>query len=112
MDLGNLESEYFVCDPNWDPDSIRSRSSTTDRYNIAAIRLADGRLVVSLITRDWGHAGVFGYVYCSGELTSPDEIGPDSRDGSEVSIGVAAGMKWFVDDTLPGNWWVVSNHLQ
>lgn len=100
---------YLACNSNWEVKSIRPISGDSDWYQIAASQTKDGRLVVTLIVQNWGHAGLFGYVYCSGPLSSPDEIGPDPWDSSQDAIHVANQGPWSVQDSLPDHWWVVFN---
>ncbi len=112
MDIAESEDIFLTCASDWATDTIEPYDGTSGiRHTIAAKRMADGRLVVTLITKEMGHMGSYGYVYCSGKLLAPDEIGPDTWGGLETSIHVAADMEWWVDDSLPNNWWVVSNRL-
>lgn len=107
------DSILLTCDADWNVETIEPvQAEGREGYKIAATRLADGRLVVALVTADWGHAGIYGYVYCSGELRSAAEIGPDTWGGEEISIKVSADVEWWVEDSLTDHWWVVSNQLQ
>ena len=112
MDIPKSESVLLTCDANWSIETIKEHAVGSGiRHRIAAKRTFDGRLVVTLITKEMGHAGSYGYVYCSSVLSSPDEIGPDTWGGSQTSIQIAPDMEWWVDETLPNNWWIVSNRL-
>ena len=79
MDIPKSESVLLTCDANWSIETIKEHAVGSGiRHRIAAKRTFDGRLVVTLITKEMGHAGSYGYVYCSSVLSSPDEIGPDT----------------------------------
>ena len=108
MDVPHETGLYLTCDSNWSISSIQG--SPTGSHKIAVATLKDGRRIVTLITSNQGHFGSYGYVYCTGPL-QPGEIGPNSWGGNETSIHVAADKEWWVNDTLPNNWWVVSNNL-
>lgn len=112
MQMPREQPVFFTCDSHWDWLTLQRCDDNSNRLHyVSAVRLNNGRLVVSIITANLGHRGMYGYVYSSGTLAAPHEIGPNTWNGNETSIKVAADLEWWVEESLPDNWWAVSNRL-
>jgi hypothetical protein len=58
---------------------------------------------VTLVTADWGHAGMAGYLYC-------DQV-PTPTVGDPYSNVEAPGDLWMLGEQVAPHWWIISNHL-
>jgi len=108
-DLRPGEERHFVLEHPWDAGSLRpfgpdeTRCRGDGRGHVWASRTADGEYRVAILVEDWGHAGVFGYLYWEGE---PPEIHGDSHFELE-----APGPMDLVDKRVAVHWWSVYYNL-
>ena len=59
---------------------------------------------ITLVTADWGHIGMAGYLYC-------DQV-PTLTIGDPYSNVEAPGDLWMLEKQVAPHWWIISNHLQ
>ena len=64
---------------------------------------ADGNYSVTIVTADWRHVGMAGYLYSE---NPPKRITGDSYRNVD-----APGDAWMLERQVAPKWWVVSNHL-
>lgn len=59
---------------------------------------------ITLVTVDWGHAGIAGYLYSD---QPPARIADDPYADID-----APGNLWILDETIGDHWWSIVNNLQ
>ncbi|MFO8012319.1 MAG: hypothetical protein R6X20_03330 [Phycisphaerae bacterium] len=103
-----VERHFAVEDP-WDPATLRpvgadeTPSRGKGRGHVWASRTAGGEYRVAILVEDWGHAGIFGYLYWEGP---PPRIHPDAYFDVE-----APGPMNLVDKRVAARWWSVHYNL-
>lgn len=83
-----------------------SAGSAISGCPVWASRQPDGGWVITIMTKDWGHAGQFGYVYTDNVLDSvpADGFHPDR------TLPVDGPMPLFVTGKIGEHWWTASNN--
>ena len=84
-------------------------SELIDGDDVVAERSLSGSYALTIITQDWDHAGVYGYVFSDTPLT----IQSNDNYPSESRIDNPGDMP-FVDKAIVGqgrHWWSVYNNL-
>jgi len=80
-----------------------------DGLIVNAERNQSGQYTVTIITVDWNHAGVYGYVFCDSSLTPhPNANYPDLPSVDNPGDMPFADKKIIGQD---GHWWCVYNNL-
>ena len=86
---GQNEKHFLVGLPCW---ILRDR---TDHY------------LVTILTKDWGHAGRFGYIYSDDPYSAiPADDRPEER-----TLPVAGTLPLFVTGKINDHWWVAHDPL-
>lgn len=94
-----------------DPQSLRLRRPGPSDYiprgqeagNVWASRDSNGNLTVIILTKDFGHAGQFGYAYSE---IPPQEFG----EGEPLEFGELPNLRCTTTDwKVAENWWQVAN---
>jgi hypothetical protein len=67
---------------------------------VSVIRGPSGSYVITFITRDWNHAGIYGYIYTD-DLLEPI----DSEFSGEREFPVSGSTPLFVRSRISGHWW-------
>jgi len=97
MGLTPGTSAYFWTNSNFEPDSLtrhRPHSDSNMMGMIHAMRIESGQYQVSIVTRDEGHSGTFGYVYS------------DALTGLPSATGGLPSLQRQVDP----HWWIAYNN--
>ena len=87
-------------------DEVKKRGTAPGGEKIDGLmtswnRGADGRLVISIMTLDWHHAGSYGYVYS--EASTAPALGQEDDD--------LPGRLIFLDRKMRDRWWSAYNNL-
>lgn len=72
-------------------------------YNAWANRDKKGNYTITILTADWGHMGMAGYVYADT---------PPASKNDPYSDFDAPGDLWMKGERLNTHWWTVFNNLQ
>lgn len=78
--------------------------------DVVAERSGSGSYTLTIITQDWDHAGIYGYVFSDTPLT----VQPDANYPGEFGIDNPGRMP-FVDKAIAGqgrHWWSVYDNLE
>ncbi len=82
--------------------SEASTKQLIEGCEVCGTRSEDGKYTITIKTCDWGHLGMFGYLYA--------DAPPASKNDPYSDID-APGELWMKGDRLNNNWWTVYNNL-
>ena len=77
------------------------RDLTIGGAEVSINRETSGAYVVTIITRNWNHAGIFGYIYTDDVLNSIASDFP-----GEETLPTSQSIPLFVNGRISGHWWV------
>ena len=66
-----------------------------------------GRYTITIVTKNWGHAGKYGYVYSDESCSAI----PVDDVPSEKTLPVSCRLPLFVTGRINAHWWVAHNPL-
>jgi len=96
---------HFALEHPWDPTTLRpvgpdeTPGRGKGRGHVWVSRTTGGEYRIAILVEDWGHAGIFGYLYWEGPAP---EIHPDRYFDVD-----APGPMDFVDKRVAAHWWTV-----